>query len=77
METCEPGSVIATVTKKRRGNDTSNSANFELSIGDGQTISLNNPSGIHDLDSSMKNAAVSQLQVLQDQMATLMAQLTK
>jgi hypothetical protein len=68
----EPGTVIATVCKKRRGNG---SANVEINIGEGQYISLNDPSGLSGLDAQMKQTAASQLKVLQDQMASLMAQL--
>ena len=76
LETHEVGSVVATVTKKRRGNN-DNSANFEINVGDGRVISLNDPTGVQALDSNMKATAASQLKVLQDQMASLMAQLTK
>jgi hypothetical protein len=71
------GSVVATVTKKRRGNNEAASANFEINVGDGRFIALNDPTGVRELDSSMKATATSQLKVLQDQMASLMAQLTK
>lgn len=66
--------MVATVTKKRRGNE---GANFEINVGDGRVINLNDPNGVDALDSSMKATAASQLKVLQDQMATLMAQLMK
>eukprot|EP00980_Cylindrotheca_fusiformis_P028356 scaffold22593_cov145-Cylindrotheca_fusiformis.AAC.5 len=72
LETFEKGSVIATVSKKRRGNE---SANFEISVGEGKYISLNDPHGVKELDSDMKATAATQLKVLQDQMASLMAQL--
>lgn len=78
LETHEVGSVIATVTKKRKGNneEEKNTANFEINVGDGRFISLNDPSGVKGLDSNMKATAATQLKVLQDQMASLMAQLT-
>ena len=66
--------MVATVTKKRRGNG---SASFEINVGDGRVINLNDPTGVKELDSDMKATAASQLKVLQDQMASLMAQLTK
>jgi hypothetical protein len=72
LDKFEKGSIIATVTKKRRGNET---ANFEINVGDGKYISLNDPSGVKGLDSNMKATAATQLKVLQDQMASLMAQL--
>eukprot|EP00934_Nitzschia_sp_Nitz4_P006275 Nitzschia sp. Nitz4//scaffold68_size99682//28591//29420//NITZ4_004557-RA/size99682-processed-gene-0.16-mRNA-1//1//CDS//3329556572//6265//frame0 len=75
IEMHEVGSVVATVTKKRRGNE--RGANFEINVGDGRVISLNDPNGVSTLDSSMKATAAMQLKVLQDQMASLMAQLTK
>jgi len=68
----EPGTVIATVCKKRRGNG---SANVEINVGKGHYISLNDPNGVAGLDPRMKQTAASQLKVLQDQMASLMAQL--
>jgi len=74
IETHEVGSVIATVAKKRRGK--TDAAQFEINVGDGRMISLNDPSGVQELDSDMKATAASQLKVLQDQMASLMAQLT-
>lgn len=74
METSEKGSVVATVSKKRRGNE---SASFEINVGEGRFISLNNPDGVQQLDSEMKATAATQLKVLQDQMASLMAQLTQ
>ena len=73
METHEAGTMVATVTKKRRDD----SATFEINVGDGRTINLNDPTGVNNLDSGMKATAASQLKVLQDQMASLMAQLTK
>lgn len=72
LASTEPGTVIATVCKKRRGNG---SANVEINIGEGQYISLNDPASISELDAQMKQTAASQLKVLQDQMASLMAQL--
>jgi hypothetical protein len=75
LESHELGDVVATITKKRRGNESN--ANFEINVGDGRYISLNDPTGLQALDSSMKATAASQLMVLQDQMASLMAQLTK
>lgn len=68
----EPGAVIATVCKKRRGNE---SAEVNVHVGEGQYISLSDPQGVSGLDAQMKRSAASQLKVLQDQMASLMAQL--
>jgi hypothetical protein len=75
LESNQLGDVVATITKKRRGNESN--ANFEINVGEGRYISLNDPTGLQALDSSMKATAASQLMVLQDQMASLMAQLTK
>lgn len=77
VETHEVGTVVATVTKKRRGNGSDTAANFEINVGEGRIINLNDPMGVNELDSSMKATAATQLKVLQDQMASLMAQLTK
>ena len=75
VEPHEVGAVVATVTKKRRGNEAA--ANFEINVGEGRFINLNDPMDVRELDSDMKATAASQLKVLQDQMASLMAQLTK
>lgn len=72
VDTVDHGALIATVTKKRKGNE---GANFEINVGDGKFISLSDPDGVNGLDSSMKATAASQLQVLRDQMENLMAQL--
>ena len=48
---------------------------FDINVGDGRFISLSDPSTINHLEDDMKDAAVSQLKILQDQMASLMAQL--
>jgi hypothetical protein len=71
VDTFDEGALVATVTKKRKGND----ASFEINIGEGRYISLNDPNGVQGLDSDMRATAASQLKVLQDQMASLMAQL--
>lgn len=68
----EPGTVIATVCKKRRGNE---SAEVQVHVGEGQYVSLNDPQSLSGLDAQMKKSAASQLKVLQDQMASLMAKL--
>jgi hypothetical protein len=73
LEQHEVGAVVATVTKKRRS--VRGEAKFEINVGDGRYISLNDPSGVNQLDSNMKATAATQLKVLQDQMASLMAQL--
>jgi hypothetical protein len=72
VDTADQGALIATVTKKRKGNE---GANFEINVGDGKYISLNDPDGVEGLDESMKATAASQLKVLRDQMENLMAQL--
>ena len=72
VDTADQGALIATVTKKRKGNE---GANFEINVGDGKYISLCDPDGVEGLDSSMKATAASQLKVLRDQMENLMAQL--
>lgn len=76
MEPMEDGALVATVTKKRRGNTASVGANFDINVGEGRVISLNDPHGIQHLDDDMKVNAVTQLKVLQDQMTTLMQKLT-
>ena len=77
MDAIDEGALIATVTKKRRGNTMETTgANFDINVGEGRYISLNDPSGVQNLDSEMKTSAMSQLKVLQDQMACLMQQLS-
>lgn len=78
MEQAGKGSLVATVAKKRRGNEASDStaANFEISVGDGKYISLTDPSGIGNLDQENKLQAFSQLKVLQDQVTKLMQDLS-
>lgn len=72
MERVDHGAIVATIAKKRKGNET---ASVEINIGDGKYISLSNPGNIKGLDSSMKAAAALQLKVLADQMSSLMAAL--
>ena len=77
MDAIDEGALVATVTKKRRGNITeATGANFDINVGEGRYISLNDPNGVQHLDSGMKTSALSQLKVLQDQMASLMQQLS-
>jgi len=76
----DEGALIATVTKKRRGNDPSvadiEGASSDVHVGEGRYISLNDPSAAQNLNEEMKTSALSQLKVLQDQMASLMQKLT-
>lgn len=64
------GDLVATVTKKRR-----TEVDFDINVGDGRYINLTNPGNVQALDEDLKSTAIVQLQVLQDQMASLMAQL--
>lgn len=75
VDPVDQGVLVATVTKKHRGNAPP-AANFDINVGEGKYISLNDPNGVQRLDANMKSNAVQQLKVLQDQMASLMAQLT-
>ena len=90
VEHSEEGSLVATVAKKRRDrtngsggggsdgtDDEATGAAFDINVGDGRYISLSDPNTIEHLDDDMKNAAMNQLKILQDQMASLMAQLDK
>ncbi len=84
VEHSEEGSLVATVAKKRRDrtngggeDDEVAGAAFDINVGDGRYISLSDPNTIDHLDDNMKNAAMNQLKILQDQMASLMAQLDK
>lgn len=72
MDTHEEGTLVATVSKKRRGKT---SAVFDINVGEGRTINLMETGTVECLDGDMKDAAISQLKILQNQMASLMAQL--
>jgi hypothetical protein len=75
MVSHEVGDIVATITKKRHANESN--ANFKKNVGDGRYILLNDPTGLQALNLSMEVTAMSQLVVLQDQLGSLMAQLTK
>mmetsp|Transcript_4811 Transcript_4811/g.9178 ORF Transcript_4811/g.9178 Transcript_4811/m.9178 type:complete len:280 (-) Transcript_4811:58-897(-) len=72
----EDGDLIATVSKKRRGNDQgeNGAAMFDINI-DGRTISLSDPTTMDHLTKEMKNTAMSQLNILQDQLSKLLSHL--
>lgn len=72
----EDGDLVATVSKKRKGNDQGGkgAAMFDINI-DGRTISLSDPTTMDHLTKEMKNTAMSQLNVLQDQLSKLLSHL--
>lgn len=72
IDQAEEGDLIATVSKKRRGN---NAAVFDINVGDGRYINLSDPGTLDHLNEDMKNSAISHLQTLQDKMAKLLAEL--
>mmetsp|Transcript_2624 Transcript_2624/g.4087 ORF Transcript_2624/g.4087 Transcript_2624/m.4087 type:complete len:247 (-) Transcript_2624:3288-4028(-) len=76
LQATDEGALIATVTKKRKGNSRTSGVDFAINVGDGRQINLGDPRSMKHLDDDMKTSAVVQLKVLQDQMASLMAQLT-
>lgn len=71
----DAGTLVATVTKKHRGTVPSAAANFELNLGDGNFLSLNDTNSIQGLNGDLKTSALSQLKALQSQMEGLVAQL--
>jgi hypothetical protein len=75
VDTVDAGDLVATVTKKRRNNQTETGVVFDIAIGDGKYINLNDINEAADLSREMKTTAMTQLKVLQNQMASLMAQL--
>ena len=76
MDQVDEGVLTATIKKKKRsGRVESSSACIDINVGDGQFISLDDPNAVQSLDQQTKNNALSQLQVLQDQMDSLMKQL--
>jgi len=74
IDTVDVGDLVATVTKKRRGRE---NVVFDIAIGDGKYIHLSDLNSASDLTGEMKTTAMTQLKVLQDQMASLMAQLER
>jgi hypothetical protein len=72
----EEGDLVATVSKKRRGNDQGEkgAAMFDINI-DGRTISLSDPTTMDHLTKEMRNTAMSQLNILQDQLSKLLSHL--
>jgi len=81
VDKTEEGDLVATVCKKQKGNlggdgkFNNGAAVFDINVGDGRYVNLSNPGTIQHLDQDMKTTAMSQLKILQDQMAGLMAQL--
>jgi hypothetical protein len=73
VDTVEEGTLVATVSKKRRGKA---AAVFDINVGEGRYINLQDPMCIKYLEGDMKDAAISQLKILQDQIASLMAQMS-
>jgi hypothetical protein len=77
IDAMDEGSLVATITKKRRGNDSSDTAaDFAINVGEGKFISLTDPSAIGNLDSESRLRAFNHLQVLQVQMAKIMQDLS-
>jgi len=65
------GDFVVTVLKKRRGyNDT---AIIDMNVGEGIYINLSDLKTFDKLDNELKSTAMSQLKILQEQMASLMA----
>jgi hypothetical protein len=80
IDAADEGNLVATITKKRRGNDsndTTETTDFAINVGEGKFISLTDPSSIGGLDSESRLRAFNQLQALQDQMAKFMQDLSK
>ncbi|EEC47609.1 predicted protein [Phaeodactylum tricornutum CCAP 1055/1] len=76
LDAAEQGALVATVTKKNRGNAAlSSAASFDFCVGEGKYVTLGDPSNMKDLDSELKNSALSQLKLMQDQIAIAMKQL--
>lgn len=71
VETADEGCLIATVTKskKRRMGSTGDDvgASLDINLGDGQFISLQDPTNVNSLDDDKKSMALQQLQMLKDQ----------
>ncbi len=76
IEQCEDGALVATVSKKRRGNGLPEAAMFDINVG-GKVISLSDPNAMSSLSNDMKDSVTAQLSVLQDQLSMLMTQIKK
>ena len=71
VDTHDEGTLVATVSKKQKRAG----AVFDLNVGQGRYIDLTEPGTIAHLDGEMKHAAIAQIKILQDQMASLMDKL--
>lgn len=71
----DEGTLVATVAKKRRAGGKTASAVFDINVGEGRYINLMERGTVECLDGELKDAAISQLKILQSQMEDLMAQL--
>eukprot|EP00978_Attheya_sp_CCMP212_P017916 scaffold48344_cov49-Attheya_sp.AAC.7 len=72
IDHAEEGDLVATVSKKRRGNDNGPiDASFDLNVGEGQYINLADVNNVKGM--KMEDTAMSQINMLQDQLASLMA----
>ena len=70
LDSVDEEGMIATVMKKRKGEK---SVVFDINVGDGKVISLNDPSMLMELDEEMKSSAVSQIRMFHQQMESWMA----
>lgn len=80
VEAADEGALIATVTKakKRRTGSTgdgSAGASLDINLGDGQFISLQDPTNVSALDADKKNMALQQLQMLKNQVDSVLKHL--
>ena len=76
MEAADEGAIIATITKakKRRTGSSSDTtgASLDINLGDGQFISLQDPTNVNSLDADKKNMALQQLQMLKNQVDSVL-----
>ena len=66
VDNASDGALVATISKKRRDgpNQSISPAKFDINVGEGKFLNLNDPSNVHTLDDDMKNEALNQLKIL-------------
>mmetsp|Transcript_22371 Transcript_22371/g.25918 ORF Transcript_22371/g.25918 Transcript_22371/m.25918 type:complete len:332 (+) Transcript_22371:220-1215(+) len=75
VEQTQEGDLVATVSKKRKGNATLGEVIFDINVGQGKVLSLSDPNSMAQMSSDMKTTSKAHLKVLQDQITRLMSEL--
>ena len=66
MDDASDGALVATISKKRRDgtNHAISPAKFDINVGEGKYLNLNDPDNVNNLDADTKNEALNQLKIL-------------